>query len=243
MTLFRVLFTVLISSSLAVASVEQRCSSLALRGAEEMRRAEQMLESARAAHADFVTQVKALAEATQIPVARMSFRVKDRESFLKKLSERSSLEDVFDLTAGRIVVVSKANVSVMSTALQRGFPNSTVETHSKPSGYQSIHVNITLANGVRAEVQVTTLANHLWSHWEHDRIYKPSGPEDLARRESLKVYSEKLREYLERFLAQSPNAVAPSTAGLLAFQFFDMCQAHLYVTRPLPAECFGLSPQ
>lgn len=135
----------------------------------------------------------------------VSFRAKDTDSLIKKLirDPKCSYETMGDKTGARAVVRFRQEVphiiSVAQSLFSHGKPEDTAERLAEDRvGYLSTHVDIGFKDHDRlakrfpnaqyhAELQVRTLAQHLWSEMSHDTTYK-SGTVvklDLKRRVNL----------------------------------------------------------
>ena len=122
--------------------------------------------------------------------AEVSGRAKDMDSLIRKLIKKSShtYETVGDLCGVRVIVRYKGEVDdVLGIALKlfnRGEPENTVDRLDYAKvGYLSSHAELRLyetdrlsstypPDMFRAELQVRTLAQHLWSEMSHDTVYK-----------------------------------------------------------------------
>lgn len=135
----------------------------------------------------------------------VSSRAKDIDSIIKKLIRKPeySYETLGDKTGVRVVVRHLQEISPMVTLAQKlfacGEPENTADRLAEDRvGYLSTHVDIALrpndlaahkfpGDRYHAELQVRTLAQHLWSEMSHDTTYK-SGTVvelDLKRRVNL----------------------------------------------------------
>jgi ppGpp synthetase/RelA/SpoT-type nucleotidyltranferase len=64
-------------------------------------------------------------------------------------------------------------------------PPATFDEHNRPGGYRAVHLHLAPPDGVPCEVQVCTLAAHLWNELEHDIVYKQDGEATDAQKELL----------------------------------------------------------
>jgi putative GTP pyrophosphokinase len=136
-------------------------------------------------------------------IDRLVFRVKDRDSFLKKASATNSgkpkytnpLVELEDQVAGRVITFFRDDIAVVRARLEDWFgavehevkepagPTEfdyesdhyvfVINEHDKPAGWSSID-----AMPTTFEVQVRTLFMHAWAEPQHDLGYKtPAGIE------------------------------------------------------------------
>lgn len=137
--------------------------------------------------------------------ALVSFRAKDIDSILKKLilKPQYSYETLGDRVGVRVVVRYRQEIPRVVQAARDifscGDPEDTAQRLAEDRvGYLSTHMDVALKGTdraamayppeqFRAELQVRTLAQHLWSEMSHDSTYK-SGTvvePDLKRRVNL----------------------------------------------------------
>lgn len=130
----------------------------------------------------------------EIPhIDRISFRVKEPDSFLKKASSpkyAEPLTQLEDQVAGRVLTFFRDDITVVRTALTAWFGD--VEHEAKeptgPSefGYESDHFIFVIPEHLKRdtwhdyeqmpatfEMQVRTLFMHAWAEPQHDLGYKP----------------------------------------------------------------------
>lgn len=137
--------------------------------------------------------------------AAVSFRTKEVDSLLKKLilTPQYSYATLGDKVGVRVVVRYRQEVSRISSVAQElfscGKPEDTAERLAEDRvGYLSTHIDVMLTAKdrvaarfpgarYRAELQVRTLAQHLWSEMSHDTTYKSGNvvEPDLKRRVNL----------------------------------------------------------
>lgn len=120
----------------------------------------------------------------------VSARAKDMDSLIRKLIKKPhhTYESLGDKCGVRVIVRYKSEVDVVLKLAQRAFhcgePENTAERldHNKV-GYLSTHVDVRLYNddslasafppeSFCAELQIRSLAQHLWSEMSHDAVYK-----------------------------------------------------------------------
>src|SRR5882762_3506825 len=138
-------------------------------------------------------------------LAEVSSRPKELDSLVKKLilKPEHTYESLGDKAGVRVIVRYKEEIApVLEVAKQnfdRGEPENTAH-RLKPNafGYLSVHADLRLlsgdpqigkfpANRFRAELQVCTMAQHLWAEMAHDSVYKYDAllgplPNELQRR-------------------------------------------------------------
>jgi ppGpp synthetase/RelA/SpoT-type nucleotidyltranferase len=117
-------------------------------------------------------------------------RAKDMDSLIRKLIKKPhyTYESLGDKCGVRVIVRYKSEVDAIfklaQSAVQCGAPENTVGRldHNKV-GYLSTHVDVRLYKGDAlaasyppdkfcAELQIRSLAQHLWSEMSHDTVYK-----------------------------------------------------------------------
>ncbi len=131
------------------------------------------------------------------PSAQVQARAKALRSFGQKaLLTRSTVKDPLkefnDLCAARVIVGTREDVQAVKALLQRSFvaverpTGSSGRAFGQPAfGYRSVHLVFTMPEGVlngmpvpaevvglKAEIQVRTIAEHVWADFAHDRSYK-----------------------------------------------------------------------
>ena len=135
--------------------------------------------------------------------AEVASRAKTMDSLVKKLIRKPehSYESLGDKVGLRVVVRYRPDVEGVLAILDGAFECSGLEDTAgrlgtEKVGYRSWHVIVGLRpsdpnrpdfEGLAAEVQVRTLAQHLWSEMAHDLVYKNEAklPDDLVRRMNL----------------------------------------------------------
>lgn len=134
------------------------------------------------------------------PTTEIYGRAKEIDSVLKKLIRKpgKTYESMTDKAGIRVIVKYSDGVDKVGSFIERRF-----KEHKKDDkreslkldqvGYQGIHYDIKLNddeaagtefNGIWAEIQVRTLAQHLWSDMSHELGYKPelNVPDAMQRR-------------------------------------------------------------
>ncbi|MGB7283320.1 MAG: hypothetical protein WBE13_13740 [Candidatus Acidiferrum sp.] len=138
-------------------------------------------------------------------LAEVSSRAKEVDSLIKKLILKPAYtyESLGDKAGVRVTVRYKDEIGpVLEIAKQnfdRGEPeNTAIRLKPNTLGYLSVHADLRLlpgdaqigkfpANRFRAELQVCTMAQHLWAEMAHDSVYKYDAllkplPNELQRR-------------------------------------------------------------
>lgn len=147
-------------------------------------------------------------EYPEIKIASYSKRAKEIESLRKKLRKDKYNEnsEITDLAGVRIITYSKKDVSLISEIIKKSFEidesNSIDKTRGLGKdkvGYRGDHYVVLLGderarmpenrkfNGLKCEIQVTSLIAHTWAEITHEKGYKFEGelPGDLERRKNL----------------------------------------------------------
>jgi ppGpp synthetase/RelA/SpoT-type nucleotidyltranferase len=122
--------------------------------------------------------------------AQFDHRAKSIESLVKKLARKPehSYESLSDKAGVRIVVRHKHEIDpvlkIAAEILDRGEPENKADfLRPDTFGYLSVHAQVTLRadddllstfprNKFQAEMQVRTLAQHLWAEMAHNTVYK-----------------------------------------------------------------------
>ncbi|MBN1419007.1 MAG: NUDIX domain-containing protein [Planctomycetes bacterium] len=166
------------------------------------------------------------------PLADIGVRTKGPASFAAKLIKKNKYKDplreVTDLVGGRIVVHLQAEVDAVCRWIEETFEIDRANSGDKLKdlgvekfGYRSIHYVIELRRdkpaevpaafeGMKAEIQVRTIAQHAWSDIGHDRVYKADCEvPDYWRREASRIAA---------LLEAADDAFARLVQGVSAFQ-------------------------
>jgi ppGpp synthetase/RelA/SpoT-type nucleotidyltranferase len=136
-------------------------------------------------------------------------RAKEVDSLVKKLLRKPAhtFESLPDKVGARIVIRYRSDIQRVVNAVDAHFDSKTPDDKVKELGtdrvgYQSVHLDeVRLREGDRraikypptsfwVELQVRTLAQHLWSEMSHDSVYKNDAmiaalPDDVKRRVNL----------------------------------------------------------
>ena len=150
-------------------------------------------------------------------LAIIKFRTKEVESFSNKIIMKDKyqdpLNDVTDLCGGRVIVQFQSQVVDISEWIKKNFTIDEANSLDHKSklkvnefGYRSIHYIVTPTKSsiigipvpkefrtLKAEIQVRTLAEHMWADISHDRLYKT----DLIIPEEWKREAARLSAILE----------------------------------------------
>jgi ppGpp synthetase/RelA/SpoT-type nucleotidyltranferase len=135
-----------------------------------------------------------------------SSRAKELPSLIKKLIRKPhySYETLPDKVGARCIIRYHGDLVRVVEVAQARFVCSEIESKAdklgvEKIGYLSIHIDVSLRGddplaatyaGMRAELQIRTLAQHLWSEMSHDSVYKndeafSKQPDSLKRRVNL----------------------------------------------------------
>lgn len=150
-----------------------------------------------AAGADLLRTALAILCRPVAPSALVQARAKTLASFGEKVlraapSTPDPVHEFVDLCAARVIVSTRDDVDSVTQLLRRTFrvPERTTggaDERLGPTafGYRSVHLVVSLpvgalagipvpveAVGIRAELQVRTVAEHAWADFAHDRTYK-----------------------------------------------------------------------
>ncbi len=131
-------------------------------------------------------------------IDRISFRVKDHNSFIKKAKHSAytnPLTEIEDQVAGRVLTFFRDDIPIVRDRLTEWFGAVEHETKEPAGpaefGYESDHFIFVIAEQWKPsswadfedmpatfEFQVRTLFMHAWSEPQHDLGYKPGAPLD-----------------------------------------------------------------
>lgn len=171
--------------------------------------------------------------------APLESRIKSWVSVCDK-SERArapvnNLDDLKDLVGIRIILLYRPDIERVLDILRAEFP---IEAEEKKGmdedadgfGYQSVHAIVRLSTpapqlsenqeappALRAEVQIRTLAQHIWAAASHDLQYKKERavPKPLRRTiQRVSALLETIDLELERVLAEREDYVADIETGV-----------------------------
>jgi ppGpp synthetase/RelA/SpoT-type nucleotidyltranferase len=169
------------------------------------------------AFADFLDQVLNKAAGKFGFLAIVQTRAKSVASFSSKIIIRNKyskpLKEITDLCGARMILHFQSQVEKMCTFIKENFEIDEAKSLDQKSklkvnefGYRSIHYIVTLKKDAilgipvpaavkdkKAEIQVRTLAEHVWADISHDRIYKP----DLVIPEEWRRQAARLSAILE----------------------------------------------
>ncbi len=151
--------------------------------------------------ADLLDQILQAIARRVAPLAIVKVRAKTVASFAEKVVRkkdkyRDPVHQLTDLCGGRVIVHTKADVDVVCGFIRRHFSvdeanslDAADRLRSTEFGYRSVHYVVELKRGdpytglapgpiaadlfgLKAEIQVRTIAQHAWADIGHDRLYK-----------------------------------------------------------------------
>ena len=149
---------------------------------------------------------------TYKPVEATKVRLKTSKSINRKLKSRnkSSLDDINDIVAARIVCPFLGDIS---TIVDKIIFNSEFEiigfkdyvNFPKENGYSSFHILVRIpvyidgeSDYVKAEIQIRTIVMNMWASLHHKLCYEQNDSSSEVA-EMLKVWSKDLREIDEDY--------------------------------------------
>lgn len=147
-------------------------------------------------------------EYPDIKIASYSKRAKDVESLRKKLRKDKYNEnsEITDLAGVRIIAYSRKDIPLIAKIIKRSFKidiansvDKTLTLGNDKVGYRGDHYVVSFDEvrvrmpenkkfeGLKCEIQVTSLIAHTWSEITHEKGYKFEGelPRELERRKNL----------------------------------------------------------
>ncbi|WP_428267688.1 GTP pyrophosphokinase [Haliangium sp.] len=147
---------------------------------------------------------------------REKLRRKRQDSrYVFALLDRDLNRTVTDLAGCRVVVYHPTDERLVEQVVSRSFPpapgDNSHERHRKGSGYRATHLLVSIPDGEReslrgaiCEVQITSIASHVFNELEHDILYKdqsvPPGDTVGACVEDLHHAARLLDRVVERLL-------------------------------------------
>ena len=189
-------------------------------------------------------------EYPDIKIASYSKRAKEVESLRKKLRKDKYNEnsEITDLAGIRIITYSKKDIPLIAEIIERSFDvdseNSVDKTRTLGNdkvGYRGDHYVVSFGKdrsqmpenkkfeGLKCEIQVTSLIAHTWSEITHERGYKFEGelPENLERRKNLLAGMLELADlemdaYVESFDSYVNKIEQEIERGCLKYQINSM---------------------
>jgi ppGpp synthetase/RelA/SpoT-type nucleotidyltranferase len=195
-------------------------------------------------YARFVDHVVAILRAKfRNPAIDIYGRPKELDSLLKKLILKSTktYDDLSDKAGVRVVVKFTEEITLVERFIEERFPD-----HKKDDkkaalatnllGYQGVHYDIKLKDGeakdtefanLWMEVQVRTLAQHLWSDMSHELGYKPelpmppAGLRRLNRLSAVVEIADDEFSALHKALHEMPEYNAYKVLRLLEARFYQ----------------------
>lgn len=150
--------------------------------------------------------IEKILQKNHIPYHSITFRVKERESFLHKCENdkyTEPIKEIMDLSGIRIIAYTNQDVHHICDVIRNEFDIDEENSMDKADlmeedqvGYLSVHYIVRLKKertdlpeyeeyqSMCSEIQVRTLLQHTWAEIEHDRNYKFAGvlPKEIKRR-------------------------------------------------------------
>lgn len=189
-------------------------------------------------------------EYPDIKIASYSKRAKEVESLRKKLRKDKYNEnsEITDLAGVRIITYSKKDIPLIAEIIEKSFDVDTENSIDKTRtlgndkvGYRGDHYVISFGKdrgrmpenkkfeGLKCEIQVTSLIAHTWSEITHEKGYKFEGelPEGLERRKNLLAGMLELADlemdaYVESFDSYVSKIEKEIEKGCLKYQINSM---------------------
>lgn len=186
-----------------------------------------------------------LDEYPEMKIASSSFRAKEILSLKKKLQKDKYNNDseITDLAGVRLIVYSKRDIEIISRVIQKCFSIDSKNSIDKTEvlgndkvGYRAKHYVVYFGpermnmyenhkyQGMKCEIQLTTLIAHTWSEITHEKGYKFEGklPNDLERRKNLLAGMLELADlemdaYVEAFDKYVHNIECENEKGALNY--------------------------
>jgi ppGpp synthetase/RelA/SpoT-type nucleotidyltranferase len=154
---------------------------------------------------------------------QLVYRVKSPERLREKLIRKAEqgivyekLSDIEDLAGLRVIFYSEGDKNRFITEIQDEVSGAIrIEEKSMKSGYNATHLivafgpsRLTLSEykhfeGLKSEIQVTTILRHAWAEIEHDLIYKDISGLKEHDPEKFALMREKLEEIMETHIKKA----------------------------------------
>ena len=151
---------------------------------------------------------------------QIAYRTKTLVGLREKLARKAAqgtryqrLADIEDLAGLRVIFYSERGKRRCLDAIRDEISGAMqFEEKKTPSGYDATHIVISFGpkrlqlseykryEGMKSEIQVTTVLRHAWSEIEHDLVYKDIN--GLRRRDSQKfaAMQDRLGDIMERYI-------------------------------------------
>ena len=142
------------------------------------------------------------------PIVYACSRIKTPQSMMEKLKKKgvpqtgeAALQTVYDAVGVRAICAFAEDVYTLVNWLQTEpsiqiLKQKDYYANPKPSGYRSYHVIMIIAEGdgagMRAELQIRTIAMDFWSTLEHQLKYKKNVPHEALIRGELKRCADEI---------------------------------------------------
>ena len=139
------------------------------------------------------------------PIVYYCSRIKSPQSVLKKCRLRgfdaglqAALENLHDLVGVRIICAFSADVYRMAEWLKTQSDIEIAQEKDyyaapKPNGYRSYHFLLRIpSTGMKAEIQLRTIATDFWATLEHQIKYKKEIPNEKMIRKELKRCADEI---------------------------------------------------
>jgi ppGpp synthetase/RelA/SpoT-type nucleotidyltranferase len=176
--------------------------------------------------------------------AEVTGRAKELDSLLKKLllKKDRTYESLADKAGLRIVVRFRSEIQDVQGAITNNY--NVVKIDDKTAAlevdrfrYQGLHLDVELTRndedarkygGLKAEVQIRTKSQHLWSEFDHELAYKTNIeiPDDVRRRLfillALLEMADREFESVDTEIRALPNASALRLLFILEKQFYKV---------------------
>jgi len=160
-------------------------------------------------------------------VALVSGRAKDVDSLIKKLLLKKNLsyDQLSDRAGLRVIVRFRSEICAVDRLIEANYrlvkrDDKTEQLDPDKFNYQGLHLDVELKSGVgsrtfrgyKAEIQVRTKAQNLWSEMAHELLYK--GPVPLTKKLQRRLFSlvallemaDEQLETVEDAMLSLPNA-------------------------------------
>lgn len=154
---------------------------------------------------------------------QVSYRTKDPDKLYEKLVRKSAegkyyekLSDIEDLAGLRVIFYYESDKERFMKEFKKEVSGVIkVEDRKRTGGYEATHVIMELGpkrlqlseyrrfEGMKCEIQITTVLRHAWAEIEHDFIYKDIDHLKDNDPERFAVIQAKLKEILEKYIKEA----------------------------------------
>lgn len=173
--------------------------------------------------------------------ARHECRAKDIDSLIKKAYRKgyTALEDLTDLAGARVIVSNRDDIENICSIIEAGMEvvgreDKNQSLGASQLGYRGVHLQIRVPEtepkigGFQCEIQVRTRAEHLWSDYSHELLYKSDAPLPAEHQRAfnrlaalIEIFDDEVVRTMN-YLDTLPKGAEYTWARLLESMFLDV---------------------